>query len=153
MYAKRFVQIEPQAGTLTMIPRGCGCSLCRQLDAFLLSASQQSIGFPVSKGRRQHLHQRLEGTGIKHVTDRRRVETLVVTKPSSPSMAKHEQWRKRFERAKERIKKLDQGMLKRLLGDDYKSLTELQGTTRGDQGLPGALVPERRQRLEIIDLT
>lgn len=88
MCAMRFVQIEPQAGNWTRSPRGCGCSLCCQLDDFLVDVSQQSMRFPVSRGRRQHLHQRLACTEIKHVTDRRGVETLVVTKPSTPSLAK-----------------------------------------------------------------
>lgn len=88
MYAMRFVQIEPQAGRFTRSNRGCGCSLCRQFDHFLVNASQQPMRFPVSRGRRQHLHQRLPCTKIKHVTDRRGVETLVVTKPSTPSLAK-----------------------------------------------------------------
>lgn len=153
MYATRFVQTEPQEGNWTTTPQGCGCSLCRQLDDFLVNASQQSMRFPVTKGRRQHLHQQLDGTRISHVTDRRRVETLVVTKPSTSSLAKHEQWRKRFEKAEEQIKKLDQEILKQLLGDEYESLTELRGTRRGDQGLHGARVAGRRQGHEIIDLT
>lgn len=156
MYARRFVQIEPQAGNWTHTPRGCGssrCSDCPQLDHFLVNASQQSMRFPVSKNRRQHLHQRLDGTNIKHVTDRRGRDTLVVTKFASPSMAKHEQWQKRFSKAEEQIKKLDQKILKQLLDDDYEYLTELRNTRKGHEWLPSARVAVRRQGPEIIDLT
>ena len=86
MYATRFVQIEPQVGDWTDKARGCGsqrCLDCPQLDHFLLNASQQSMRFRVSKNRRQHLHQMLEGTNIRHVTDRRGKETLVVMKLAS----------------------------------------------------------------------
>lgn len=152
-YVIRFVQVEPHAGNWTTTPRGCGCSDCRQLDDFLVNSSQQSMRFPVSRGRRQHLHQMLEWTNITHVTDRRGVETLVVTKPSTPSLAKHEQWRKRFSRAEELINKLDQEILKQLLGEDYEYLTELRDTRRDHKGLPVARVTVRRQGPEIIDLT
>ena len=153
IYAGRFVQIEPQAGNWTMTPRGCGCSDCQRLDQFLTNDTQQSVDFPVSRGRRQHLHQMLEFTKIGHVTDRHGVETLVVTKPSTPLLAKHEQWQKRFSKAEKQIKKMDQAILKQLLGDDYEYLTELRDTRRGQKRLPGARVALARQGPEIIDLT
>lgn len=154
MYATRFVQIEPQAGNWTSTPRGCGCLNCRQLDQFLVNASQQSMKFPVGRGARQHLHQMLEDTKISHVTDRRGVETLVVTKPLTATLAKHEQWEKRFSKAKGQIGKLDQKILRQLLDDDdYEYLTELRNTKRSHEGLPSARVAVRRLRPEIIDLT
>ncbi|KAL9064880.1 MAG: hypothetical protein Q9161_008583 [Pseudevernia consocians] len=154
-YAGRFVQIEPQAGNWTMDPRGCGCSDCQKLDQFLTNDTQQSVDFPVSRGRRQHLMQMLEFTTINYDNTRRGVETLVVTKPSTvtPSLAKHEQWQKRFSKAEEQIKKMDQAVLKQLLGDDYEYLTELRDTRRGHKRLPGARVALARQGPEIIDLT
>ncbi|CAD6575940.1 MAG: hypothetical protein ASARMPREDX12_007651 [Alectoria sarmentosa] len=95
----------------------------------------------------------LEWTNIRHVTDRRGVETLVVTKPSAPSLAKHEQWRKRFSNAQEQINTLDQEILKQLLGDEYEYITKLRDSKRDNKGLPVARVTERRQGPEIIDLT
>lgn len=156
MYAMRFVQIDSQLGNWTNKPQGCSsprCSDCPQLDQFLINASQQSMKFPVSKKRRQHLHQMLEGTTITHVTDRRGGDTLVVTKLASPSLAKHGQWQKRFWKAEEQIKTLDQKILKQLLDEDYEYLTELRDTRRGREGLPSARVAVRRQGPEIIDLT
>lgn len=153
MYARRFVQIEPQAGNWTTTPRGCGCLNCRHLDHFLVNASQQSMRFPVSSGARQHLHQMLDYTNIRHVTRRTGVETLVVTKPATPSLVKHEEWQKRFSKAEEQIKKLDQETLKQLLDVDYEYLTELRKSRRGREELPSARVAVRRQGPDIIDLT
>lgn len=153
MYARRFVQIEPQPDSWTTTRLGCGCSLCGELDDFLVNASQQSKKFPVARRQRQHLHQRLQFTRISHVTDRQGVENLVVTKPHTPSLLKHEQWRKRFEKAQEQIRKLDPTVLKRLLGEDYKPLVRLRGTQRGDQEFLSTRVVGRRQGHEIVDLT
>ena len=153
MYVKRFVQRKPQAGNWTTTPRGCGCSDCRQLDAFLANASQASMRFPVSSNRRQHLHQVLEGTDIKHVTDRRGVETLVVTKTASSSLTKMQQWQERFAKAREQILKLDPKILKKVLRDDYRYLTELEDSNRRAEGMPSARGAARRQRIEVIDLT
>ena len=153
MYAKRFVQIEPQPGNWKFQPRGCGCHNCCQLDKFLVSASEQSMRFPVSSRERAHLHQTLEDTNISHVTKRGSVETLVVTKCPTPALAKYKQWQQRFEKAKEQIQKLDHGLLKQLLGGDYEYLSELKDTRRDREGLPSARRAERRQGPEIIDLT
>ena len=153
MYARRFVQIEPQPDDWTTTRLGCGCSLCRELDDFLVNASQQSKRFPVANRARQHLHSRLECTRISHVTDRRGVETLVVTKPNTPESVKHGQWQRRFEKAREHVRKLDPTVLKRLLGEDYKPLVRLRGTQRGDEGFVSTRVVGRLQGHEIIDLT
>lgn len=109
--------------------------------------------FPVNKKRRQHLHQRLECTNIKHITDRRGVETLVVTKVATPSMAKHQQWQKRFSKAEKQTKKLDQKVLKQLLNDNYEYLAELRNTRKDRERLPSAHIAVKRQGPEIIDLT
>ena len=142
MFARRFVQIEPPAGNWTNSPLGCGCFNCRKLDDFLVNASQQSIGFPVCSGQRAHLHQMLDGTRISHVTERRGVETLVVTKPAPASMVKYEEWQTRFAKAEERIKKLNQEDLQELLDVDYEYLTELRATRRGREPLPSRVSPQ-----------
>lgn len=153
MYARRFVQIEPQAGGWESDPRGCGCFYCRQLDDFLVDASTQSMGFRVCSSDRAHLHQRLNPTTISHVTDLG--GTLVVTRPLPPTLAKYEQWEKRFLKAKEQIQELDQEILKPLLDVDYEFLTELRKTRRGRsrEELPSARIAVRRQGPEMVDLT
>lgn len=153
MYARCFVQIEPQAGNWTNTPRGCGCVNCRELDKFLVNASQQSMRFSGKSGVKQHLRRMLDRTSIRHDIDRTGVETLVVTKPTTPSLVKHEEWQKRFSKAEEQIKKLDQETLKQLLDVDYEFLTELRKSRRGREELPSARVAVRRQGPDIIDLT
>ena len=153
MYARRFVQIEPEPNNWKTTQLGCGCSLCRELDDFLANASQQLKRFPVANRARQHLHSRLQFTRISHVTDRRGTETLVVTKPNTPESVKRGQWQGRFEKAREHIRKLDPAVLKRLLGEDYKPLVRLRGTQRGDEGFVSTRVVGRRRGNEIIDLT
>ena len=114
---------------------------------------QQSRKFPVRSYERPHLHQTLEGTNIRHDTDRRGIETLVVTKPATPAMVRHEQWQTRFSEAEEQVNKLDQEILQQLLGIDYGYLTELRATRRGHEGPPSARVAVRHQGPDIIDLT
>ncbi len=105
--------------------------------------------FPVCSSDRAHLHQILGGTGISHDTDRRGLETLVVTKPAPPSVVKYEEWQTRFAKAEEQIKKLDQDHLQQLLDVDYEYLTELRATRRGRERLPSRVSPQdvRGQRL------
>lgn len=95
----------------------------------------------------------LNGTNIRHVTERFVFETLVVTKPATPSLVKHEQWLARFAKAREWILKLDQDVLKQLLDDDYEYLIELTDTRGEREGLPSARGAVRRRGPEIIDLT
>lgn len=76
-----------------------------------------------------------------------------MTKPAPPSLVKHEQWQKRFSKALEWIKNLDQEVLEELLDEDYEYLTKLRATKRRREGLPSSCLAVSRQGPEIIDLT
>lgn len=152
-YAQRYVQTEPASGDWACEPEGCGCSDCDRLDRFLADPSLESKRFPVSKTRRHHLHCMLNDTEYSHETDRRGVETLVVTKPASRSQAKYEQWKKRFFKARQEIKQLDQRVLQELLGEDYEYLTQLRAARRTAKALPSARKAPRTQQIEFVDLT
>ena len=152
-YATRYVQTEPPSGDWARDPEGCGCSDCDRLDRFLADPSLESKRFAVSKSRRHHLHCMLNDTNYTHETDRRGVETLVVTKPPSRSLAKYEQWRKRFEKARMEIGGLDQGVLKELLGGDYEYLSRVRAARWGAEGLPSARKGVRVKNVEVVDLT
>ncbi len=152
-YATRYVQTEPPSGDWARRPEGCGCADCDRLDRFLADPLLQSKKFSVSKNRRHHLHCMLNDTEYTHETDRRGIETLVVTKPASHSLAKYEQWKVRFDKAKRKIRELDQGVLKELLGEDYEYLTRLSAARRGAGGLPSAKKVPRRKGVEVVDLT
>lgn len=86
----------------------------------------------------------LNDTEYSHETDRRGVETLVVTKPASRSFAKYEQWKTKFSKAKQEIKKLDQCVLQ---------VTRLGAARRGAEGMSSARKAPRVQQIEILDLT
>ena len=81
------------------------------------------------------------------------METLVVTKPPSRSFAQYEQWKARFSKAWQEIKKLDQNVLRELLGDDYEYLSKLRATRRGAGELPSARKAPKVQQIEVVDLT
>lgn len=95
LYIKRYVQVEPPAGSWARDPEGCGgsCHDCESLDKFLMDPTLISKRFAVSSNRRHHLHSMLNDTGHKHETERGRFETLVVTKRIDSADKKHEKWR------------------------------------------------------------
>ena len=62
---------------------GCTCGDCRALLRFVQDPEAQTCRFPLNKGRRLHLHRRIDGDGMDmtHETERRgRPYTLVCTK-------------------------------------------------------------------------
>ena len=127
-YIKRYVQAKPKANDLTRPPAGCGslrCPDCRTLDIFLSDPKQTSKGFPVSKSRRQHLHQQLEGTRHSHNTDRS-TDTLIVKKGLGTSDMKLLEWKKRAKAAREKISGLNHKVLEDLLGPEYTNIAELR---------------------------
>ena len=152
-YGRCYVQVEPRSGDWARDAEGCGCSDCNRLDRFLADPSLESKRFPVSKSKRHHLHCMLNDTEYTHETERRGVETLVVTKPPSRSFAKYEQWKARFSKARQEIKNLDQNVLRELLGDDYEYLSKLRATRRGAGELPSARKAPKVQQIEVVDLT
>ncbi|KAL8800983.1 MAG: hypothetical protein Q9182_004775 [Xanthomendoza sp. 2 TL-2023] len=156
-YIQRYVQPEPlQTGNMTRSQQGCTrCADCKALDIFLLDPRLKTWRFPVSRSRRAHLHQMLEGTSNSHVTDRSGLETLVVTKGADATTAKHNEWKKRCEIAKTQIRGLDQGNLRLLLGqEEYKHITQLRATKKASTNQTIAQLNRgQRHPVEIIDLT
>lgn len=80
----------------------------------------------MGKGRRQHLHQKLNDKECKNETERRgNPKTLVVTKRDHVKEA-HDAWLRRCNEAREELLKFeDQEGLRRLLGPDPFVLDEL----------------------------
>lgn len=152
MYARRYVQIEPRGGDWARDPVDCGCLDRDDLDDFLIDPEMSKIGFPVGSGRRAHFHQALHDTRIRHDTDLN--STLVITKPPSAEKAKHDEWKKQFITAQERIAKLDQRILRSLLEEDYDYLNNLRGAKRNSGGLPSTHTTHgNHPHIQIIDLT
>lgn len=62
---------------------GCGCELCARLAAFLGSASDTTLDWPIAQARRQHVHRQIDDADlpVRHVTRRTGSPyTLVLTK-------------------------------------------------------------------------
>lgn len=62
---------------------GCGCELCERLAAFLGSAAETTLEWPIAQARRQHVHQQIDDADlpVRHVTRRKGSSyTLVLTK-------------------------------------------------------------------------
>ena len=60
-----------------------GCDLCPSLDAFLTSRTRRTMDWPLAQPKRQHIHSRIDQTGlpVSHTTRRQgRPFTLVLTK-------------------------------------------------------------------------
>jgi hypothetical protein len=60
-----------------------GCDLCPGLDAFLTSRTRRTMDWPLAQPKRQHIHSRIDQTGlpVSHTTRRQgRPFTLVLTK-------------------------------------------------------------------------
>ncbi|KAL8811889.1 MAG: hypothetical protein Q9200_001444 [Gallowayella weberi] len=156
-YIQRYVQPEPlQTGNMTRSQQGCRrCADCKALDSFLLDPRLKTWRFPVSRSRRAHLHQMLEGTSNSHVTDRSGLETLVGTKGTDAATVKHDEWKKRCEIAKTQIRGLDQNNLRLLLGqEEYKNITQLRATRKAPTIRTTAEVSQRQgHSVEVIDLT
>jgi len=116
-YIIRYVQPEPvPPKDWTRPPVSCGCSDCQVLNAFLLAPDQQVGRFAVNKQRRAHLHQRIDGTGLTHETERRgSPQTLVVTKNLAQHHAAHKAWAQRCNVARKHIQNIGPEALKEFL--------------------------------------
>ena len=66
-----------------VLPPGCTCELCQELDEFLTDGSAQQFEWPVAKQKRLHVHRRIDSheLPVQHVTRRSGSPyTLVLTK-------------------------------------------------------------------------
>lgn len=140
VFLQRYVQFEPPPGNLARPPAGCQgrmfngryrCPDCPELDAFLVDPRQKIWRFPVSKDRRQHLHNQLQRSGCSHESsDYGRCRSLVVTKGMDAASARQEEWGIRCKKAQDLIHKLNQQVLKRLLGTEYDAIRHCQQMRR-----------------------
>ncbi|KAK4185046.1 hypothetical protein QBC35DRAFT_504643 [Podospora australis] len=109
-------------------PVNCTCRDCTLLNAFLTS-NERSWRFPAGKGRRQHIHQKLEYAQLDctHVTERSgSPQTLIVTKGLDPGTRAKNEWNDRFAQAwDDIITKFDQQKLKELLGGEFEKITTM----------------------------
>ena len=127
----RYVKKQPPSLRDWSRPRrqcfaGASCDDCWDLNMFLVSATQQVARFQLSKGRRQHIHEMLnQGFEGTHLTDRQ-TETLVVTKKDRGKEG-YVAWFERCQTACDEIQKLDQALLKEILGaEKYEQISRFE---------------------------
>lgn len=160
-YRLSYIQPEPPSGNWSTPPKGCGrpqCADCQKLAIFLLDPQNEMERFPVSKNRRQHLHQCLEYTKHSHETDRStHPETLVVKKAQTESLKAYKAWKARIAEAEKLLGGMDQGVLKEIWGERYAELMDLRSIGKGSARQESAGRQKElaltRSRVEIIDLT
>ena len=139
-YVRRYIGNEPaKPQDWALNQRGCGCRDFQGLDDFLTDPHARIRRFPVGKQRRAHLHQKLDGTGCTHETERLgNPQTLIVTKTRSVWEKAHKAWQDRCLSAKQIFEKMGLEELKLLLEDRFEEVTELRAvkpTTAASQRL------------------
>ncbi|KAG8532380.1 uncharacterized protein KY384_002865 [Bacidia gigantensis] len=153
-YITRYVQRSPvPKRNLSRGPEGCDsprCIDCKRLDAFLADPDKESMDFAVDSGRRAHLHQLLTRTGCSHNTDRRRGDTLVVTKRMTREDRRMVEWEIRWKEARKVVGGLDRRVLRVVLGEAFGVVVacDYGGVVRYLKRVKG-----RREGGDVIDLT
>lgn len=105
----------------------CSCHDCTDLNAFLRSPTARVGRFPMGKRRRQHLHQKLDGSRQQctHETERRgNPQPLVVTKIDISALAESA-WKTRAQMLAINLRELRQDHLKQALGEEYERVLNL----------------------------
>lgn len=128
-YLLIFVGREPQKQNVAIRQVSCPCKDCSALNRFLASPSEQVGRFPMSKKRRQHLHNQLDRHYIDctHETERWSYpETLVVTKLTKHLEDVTLKWSKRRIQAEAQLWAFDQAKLRVLLSDQYEEIMEMR---------------------------
>ncbi|RSL53078.1 hypothetical protein CEP54_010572 [Fusarium duplospermum] len=128
-YLDKYVGREPTYNRSLVRPRvHCNCDDCSRLNEFLVDRSREVGRFPVNKQRRGHLHSALDGANIDctHTTERRgSPQTLVVTKTFRQIAQRLQSWTTRRTEATKELVRFDQDRLKKLLGDEYTAITNM----------------------------
>lgn len=127
VYIIRYVQPEPvPPKDWTRPPVNCGCSDCQDLNAFLRAPDRKVGRFAVNKQRRAHLHQKVDGSGLTHETERRgSPQTLVITKNLAQHHAAYKAWEQRCNVAQNHIQNLGTESLKEFLSEIYVPVLSL----------------------------
>ncbi|KAJ3458590.1 hypothetical protein MRS44_012699 [Fusarium solani] len=128
-YLDKYVGREPVCNRSLIRPRvHCSCGDCERLNEFLVDRSREVGRFAVNKQRRAHLHQGLDSAHVDctHTTERRgSPQTLVVTKTFKQIAQRLQSWTTRRTEATKELVRFDQDRLKKLLGDAYTAITNM----------------------------
>ncbi|KAL6360247.1 hypothetical protein LRP88_05951 [Fusarium phalaenopsidis] len=172
-YLERYVCREPvYNGNFVRPLVSCNCIDCERLNEFLADPACEVGRFAVNKQRRGHLHRKLQGAKIDCTHETERVgspQTLVVTKTFRMVAAWLQTWMARRTEATKQLVHFDQNKLKKLLGDEYTAIINmdciLSAETKARQplaetgqasSLRGPVVRAKRklpEDIDVIDLT
>ncbi|KAF4985664.1 hypothetical protein FGRMN_11132 [Fusarium graminum] len=139
----------------------CGCGDCDVLDSFLENPLLKSQGFPLSKKRRQHIHQKLDRAGVRctHQTVRTTYpETLVVTKAIRHEEVGINRWVVRKNSVLELLNQIQADHLRAMLGASFEKVDLLGRGQTSQTSAPSQPVVGDKRRIsqveaEVIDLT
>ncbi|KAK4463495.1 hypothetical protein QBC42DRAFT_337508 [Cladorrhinum samala] len=156
-YLKTYVQKNPTTSTSLVRPTvSCPCGDCWSLNRFLSSPEQRVGRFSMGKGRRQHLHQQLDGAMIdcRHITERSgNPQTLVVTKTFTRAKQRLDAWKSRREMALKEMAKFPREELMLLLEDVGEVVVLHAGSTAPVAGVKRKIAGANVEGVEFIDLT
>jgi len=134
-YVLRCVGKEPVQINWSRNPVRCSCRDCTDLNAFLRSPVDRVKRIVVSKQRRHHLHTQLDAyTDCTHITERRYIETMVVTKQGKSFEDSLKTWTNKAKSALTALRSLEDqedtssspSQLRKLLGDQYDEIMRLR---------------------------
>ncbi|KAK7756709.1 hypothetical protein SLS62_001150 [Diatrype stigma] len=128
-YLLRFVGRQPQKHRVAVRQVSCRCGDCLAVNRFLADADRPVGRFPLSKQRRQHVHNHLDRSRIDctHETERRgNPQTLVVTKTSAQIDKSIDEWSKRRFQAAGQLRAFDQDKLRVLLAHQYDDIVDMK---------------------------
>ena len=128
---QRYVQLEPPSSNWVRPRAGCKgrmfngknqCPDCPDLDAFLVNARQRSKMFPESRPRSDHLLDRLNESWCHTSGGDSKNDPLKVTKQSDAVGVKRGEWELRCQKTQDSIRRLNQQVLKKMLGTQYEMI-------------------------------
>lgn len=150
----------------------CNCAPCLSLDQFLADPHRAVGRFSYAERTRKHLQYNLNFTDFKFVTERSRTPyTLVVHKTNNEFSRLITKWKKGATEMGLRVRQLNTGFLKSLLGEELAALTEVireDGNSKSQASQSRSLQPKPastqnsratdpiagiKRKAEVIDLT
>lgn len=137
--------------------RNCNCEPCLELERFLANPHQAVGRFKYAQKTRDHLEYSLKYDDFKFDTERGRSPyTLVIHKTNNEFSRLTKKWKQDTTEMGLRIRKLNTGFLKSLLGEELAALTEVIGEggnpeSRVSQSQPLQPTPASTQNSRAVD--
>ncbi|KAI3329456.1 hypothetical protein HD806DRAFT_287713 [Xylariaceae sp. AK1471] len=129
----------------------CPCADCRTLNQFLVDPTQPVGRFRMNTARRQHLHQKLDASGIDctHITERGGTTyTLVVTKTGKQYEEHSKVQNRRKITAAKYLFAFDQQKLRTVLADKYDAIMLMKMLEHPESAATGSAVSSSTRRRE-----